>query len=145
MATVTRWDPLAQLDRLQREIDRMFEGRAGSGIESVSWMPSTDVEQTESAVIYKLDLPGTKPEDVKIEVHTGMLTVSGERKHETEEKHEGYYSRERITGSFARTFTLPKGTEQDDISAKFDDGVLTITVPRKEEAKPRTISIGTAD
>lgn len=144
MTTVTRWDPLAQLDRLQREIDRVFDGRAGSGVGSVSWVPSTDVEQTESAVIYKLDLPGMKPQDITIEVHAGMLTVSGERKHETEEKHEGYYSRERITGSFARTFTLPKGTEQDDIAAKFDDGVLAITVPRQEEAKPRTISIGTA-
>jgi HSP20 family protein len=108
-----------------------------------SWMPLTDIEQTESAVIYKLDLPGMKPEDITIEVHAGMLTVSGERKHEAEETHEGYYSRERITGHFARTFTLPKGTAQEDIAATFTDGVLAITVPRTAEAKPRTISIGT--
>ena len=141
MATVTRWDPMAQIAQLQREIDRMFEGRPAAGTAAAPWLPPTDIEQTDESVVYKLDLPGMKPEDITIQVHAGALTVTGSRKQETEEKHEGYFARERISGQFARTYSLPKDTGQEDIGAEFKDGVLIITVPRKEEAKPRTIEI----
>jgi HSP20 family protein len=141
MATITRWDPMAQLERLQHEIDRLFDGGAGSAARLEPWLPAADIEQTGDSVVYKLDLPGMKREDITIQAHAGALTVSGERKRETEDTHEGYYSRERVVGSFARTFTLPEGTGEKDIAATFADGVLTITVPRKEEAKPRTIAI----
>ena len=143
MTTVTRWDPRGHLAQLQREMDRMFEGHPYIGIRTTPWLPPTDIEQTEDAVIYTLDLPGLKTEDITIQVQDGALTVSGSREHDVEEKHEGYYTRERTSGQFARTYTLPKDTGQGDITAAFDDGVLTITVPRKEEVKPRTIEIGT--
>ena len=142
MATATRWDPMAQLAQLQREMDRVFDGRPVAGTPAAPWLPPTDIEQTDESVFYKLDLPGMKPEDITIQVHAGALTVTGSRQQETEEKHEGYYARERINGQFARTYSLPKDTGQEDVSADFKDGVLTITVPRKEEAKPRTIEIG---
>ena len=144
MATVTRWDPFAQLEQFQRELDRVFEGRRAS-LSGSAWLPATDIEQTADAVLYKLDLPGMRAEDVTVQVHNGTLTVSGLREKESEDRHEGYYTRERMVGEFARTYSLPKGTGQGDIQADFADGVLTITVPRSEEEKPRTIEIGESD
>lgn len=140
---MTRWDPMAQVERMQRELDRMF-GRVETAIAPrapIPWAPEVDVEQTEAATVYKFDLPGMKPEEVKVGIDDHLLTVSGERREEHEEKHEGYLRQERAVGRFERSMRLPEGARDDAITASFTDGVLMITVPRGAGAKPREIAI----
>ena len=139
--TLTRWDPFQQLAEMQREVDRILGRTQHNGDATHAWLPVVDIEQTKDAVVLKFDLPGMKREDVSIEVEGRTLTVSGERKEETEEKHEGYYSRERSIGRFSRSFMLPENVEESKIEAKFKDGVLIVKVPRSAEEKPRKISI----
>lgn len=140
---MTRWDPMAQVERMQRELDRMF-GRVETAMPSrtpVPWAPEVDIERTEAATVYKFDLPGMKSEDVKIGVDDHLLTVSGERREEHEEKHEGYLRQERAVGRFERSMRLPAGVKDDEITASFTDGVLVVTVPRGSAATPREIAI----
>lgn len=148
MATMVRWDPVAQVERLQRELDRMFarvDTAIGSGPHRFgTWLPETDVEQTEDATVFKLDLPGMTADQVKVGVHDHLVTVSGERHEEHEDKHEGFLSRERAVGHFERSLRLPANVKDDEIQASFKDGVLTIKVPRVAESKPRQITITTS-
>jgi HSP20 family protein len=139
--TLTRWDPFQQLAEMQREVDRILGRTQHNGDTTHAWLPVVDIEQTKDAVVLKFDLPGMKREDVLVEVEGRTLTVSGERKEEKEDTHEGYYSRERTTGRFSRSFMLPENVEESKIEAKFEDGVLIVKVPRSAEEKPRKISI----
>lgn len=139
--TLTRWDPFQQLAEMQREVDRILGRTQHNGDKTHAWLPVVDIEQTKDAVVLKLDLPGMKREDVSIEVEGRTLTVTGERKEEKEDKHEGYYSRERSTGRFSRSFMLAENVEESKIEAKFKDGVLIVKVPRAADEKPRKISI----
>ena len=148
MATIVRWDPLTQVERIQREMDRMFT-RADVSLRSATrtvgvWVPEADIEQTEEATVYKFDLPGITSDHVSVSAHDHMLTVSGERREEHEEKHEGYLSRERAVGRFERSMGLPDNVKTEDIQASFKDGVLTIKVPRVAESTPRQIDIATS-
>src|SRR5437667_4394485 len=98
--TLTRWDPFQQIAQVQREVDRLF-GRTlpGSSRQDVGWwVPTTDIEQTEDAIVFKLDMPSTTKDDISIELHGRTLTISGERREEREDKHEGYLSRVRAYG-----------------------------------------------
>lgn len=148
MATLVQWDPVAQVERLQRELDRMFmrvDTGIGRGPQTFgAWLPETDVEQTEDAVVFKLDLPGVTADEVKVGVHDHLLAVTGERREDHEVKHEGFLSRERATGRFERSMRLPENVKDEDIKASFRDGVLTITVPRVAESTPRQITIATS-
>jgi HSP20 family protein len=105
------------------------------------WLPPADVEQTDEATVLKLDLPGIAREDIAIEVHDGSMTISGERNEEHTEEHEGYVLRERASGGFARSFTLPPHAKVEEISATVEDGVLKVTIPRLAEEAPRSISV----
>jgi HSP20 family protein len=137
--TVQRWDSGQELERMRRELDesmRKLWPSAGGAL-----APPADVTKTSDAIVVKLDLPGLTVDDVQIEVLDRTLVVSGERREEVEENHEGYYSRERSFGRFARTFGLPPGVDTATVKASFDDGVLTIDVPLRAEAKPRRIPI----
>ena len=145
MATVVRWDPMAQIERLHRELDRMF-GRAESGLASrmfEAWLPEADVEQTADATVYKFDLPGVPKEQLRVSVDDHLLTVSGERRDEHEEQHEGFLSRERAYGRFERSMRLPEQIATEDIKASFSDGVLTVKVPRGDESPAHEIAITT--
>ncbi len=140
--TLTRWDPFQQIAELQRELDRTFRRATPDGDgRQAGWMPAVDVEQTDDSIVLRMDLPGMRREDVSIEVKNQTLIVSGERQQEREEKHEGYYNRERVFGRFTRTFMLPEGVTPDDIEATFRDGVLTVRLPRPREEQPRSIEI----
>jgi HSP20 family protein len=134
---------MAQIERMQNELDRMF-GRltAGTGPRpSDGWMPQVDVEQTGDATVYKFDLPGLKADQVKVGVHDRLLTVRGERREEHEENHEGFVRRERSLGRFERSLQLPADVKDEDINASFADGVLTVKVPRNPQAEPREIPV----
>jgi HSP20 family protein len=111
--------------------------------ETTAWAPEIDVFERDNRLVTKVDLPGLKKEDVKVEVTDGHLTISGERKSETEEKKDNVYRRERSYGSFSRTVPLPEGAKLEDVKAVFAEGVLEVSVPLppKAEAKPRTVPI----
>ena len=142
--STTRWSPFQQMERMQRELDRLFQGFTVEDAQRPPrvWLPSVDVEQTAEAMILKLDLPGITRDQIAIEAHDGSLTISGKREEQRDEKHEGYVVRERISGSFARSFALPAKAKTDDITATMEDGVLTVAIPRPAEESPRKITVG---
>jgi HSP20 family protein len=141
---IVRWDPVRELDSLQgdmnRLFDRFFEGRTPNG--NRRWIPPMDLLETEDHLVLRGDLPGLTEDDVDIEIKDNVLTVSGERKTENEEKGEGYYRVERAFGSFSRSLTLPQGVEPDKVEASFDKGVLEVLIPKPSEARPTRVQIG---
>jgi HSP20 family protein len=104
-------------------------------------MPAVDISESADALALSVELPGMKKEDVQITLENNVLTIAGERKFEKDVKEENYHPIERAYGSFARSFTVPGNLRHDQIQASFDSGVLTITLPKADEAKPRKISI----
>ena len=147
---LVRWDPVRELDTLQGEMNRLFStffdtptGRSGGGNGGGArrWIPAMDLMETEEHFVLKADLPGMSESDVNIEVENNVLTVSGERKTEHEDKQQGYYRLERATGSFARSLTLPEGIDPDAVTAAFDNGVLEVRIPKPAQAKPRKVQI----
>jgi HSP20 family protein len=141
---LVRWDPIRELDSLQSDMnrlfDRFFDGRVGDGARR--WIPAMDLVETDDHLVLRGDLPGMSEDDIDIEIKDNVLTVSGERKAESEEKSEGYHRVERAFGSFSRSLTLPQGVDADQIKAGFDKGVLEVTIPKPAEAKPTRVQIG---
>jgi HSP20 family protein len=142
---LVRWDPVRELDSLQgdmnRLFDRFFEGRAPEGA-SRRWIPAMDLVETEDALVLRGDLPGMSEDDVNIEIKDNVLTVSGERKSDHEEKGEGFHRVERAVGSFSRSLALPTGIDPEKVEAKFDNGVLEVRIPKPAEAQPTRVQIG---
>ena len=145
---LVRWDPVREINSLQHEMNRMFnsffdtpaQGGGGAGGER-RWLPAVDLVETDEFFVLRADLPGLSEEDVSIELENNVLTVSGERKAEHEERKEGWYRLERASGSFSRQLTLPEGVDPDGIVASFDRGVLEVRVPKPEQRKPRRVAI----
>lgn len=138
-----RWDPFRDLDSLRADLDRLI-ARAPAERESSlpkRWSPVCDVVETDEAIVITAELPGVKDEDVHITLQDGVLRIAGERKLEDEVKEDRYYRFERSYGGFERTFTLPAGVKEDDITAGIAYGVLKITVPKPTAAEPRRIAI----
>src|SRR5206468_9659392 len=106
------------------------------------WIPAMDLAETEEHLVLRADLPGMSEDDVSIEIKDGVLTVSGERKAEQEEKGEGFYRVERAFGLFSRSLTLPQGIDANAINANFDRGVLEVRIPKPEERRPTRVEIG---
>ena len=106
-----------------------------------SWAPPVDIYETEDAIVLKAELPGVDPKDVEVRVEDNTLFLKGERKFEKEVKEQNYHRVERSYGSFARSFSLPNSISTDKVKAEFKDGMLTLTMPKREEAKPKTIKI----
>jgi HSP20 family protein len=144
--TIVRWEPLRELNSLQTEMNRLFNAAfdtpAGGGGGARRWTPAMDLLEIEDAFVLRADLPGLGEDDVNIELEDNVLTVSGERKAEHEDKREGFYRLERASGSFSRSLTLPKGVDPEAVTAAFDRGVLEVRIPKPEQRKPRKISIG---
>jgi len=146
MTQLTRRTPNRTLRNLQREVDSLFDrffDRTGSGDGNPSavWSPSTDLVETDEDFRLRLDVPGMTKEDITINLQNRTLTVSGERTSERTEDGEEYVRVERAFGTFHRTFTLPDAVDEDNIEATYDNGVLTITVPKTEEGTRRQIEI----
>ncbi len=140
-----RWEPAREMSTLQGEMNRLFNTFfEGNGDASTvrRWAPAMDLIEAEDHLVLRADLPGMSEEDVQIEVRDNVLTVSGERKTEHEEKRNGYHRVERAFGTFARTLTLPEGVNADSIEASFDKGVLEVRIPKPEQRQPRRIEIG---
>lgn len=136
---LTRWEPLAELGELRSRFDRMFEditdGRARP------WTPAVDVERDNSNLVVRADVPGMKPDEVKIEVADDILTVSGEHEERKEQKDKHFLRRERRFGSFSRSMVLPPGVDAKKIKAKTHNGVVEVTIPLPKEPKKETVKI----
>ena len=144
---LVRWEPVRELSSLQNDMNRLFNTffdaptAANGGGASGRWIPAMDLVETDEHFVLKADLPGLSDEDVHIDVEDNVLTVSGERKSEHEDKREGYVRVERSYGSFRRSLTLPEGVDADAVSASFDRGVLEVRIPKPEQRKPRRVAI----
>jgi HSP20 family protein len=147
---LVRWEPVRELTSLQNEMNRLFNtffdtpaagngGNGGNGLRR--WVPAMDLVETDEHFVLKADLPGLDESDVNIEVEDNVLTVSGERRAEHEDKREGYVRVERAYGSFRRSLTLPAGVNPEAVSANFENGVLEVRIPKPEERKPRKVAI----
>jgi len=137
--TLTRWDPFAELGELRHRFDRMFDewldGRERA------WTPAIDVVREDGHLVLRADLPGIKPEEVKIEVEDDILTVSGEHQESKEEKDKNYVRRERRYGSFSRSMALPAGVDAKKIKAQTHNGVVEVTIPLPAPAAKEAITI----
>ncbi len=142
-----RWEPARELQSLQQEMNRLFgtffdtSTGTGNGGSLRRWIPAMDLVETADHFVLRADLPGVNEDDVKIELEDNVLTVSGERKAEHEEKGEGFYRIERSSGSFTRSLTLPEGVNAEAIKATFNNGVLEVRIAKPEERKPRRVAI----
>lgn len=141
---LTRWSPVAglaalEVDRLNRMFDAVFSSESFTG---GAWAPATDILETaDQNVVVRIDLPQVKREDIKVTYENNVLTVEGERKLEPAGENEKYHRVERGYGLFRRTFTVPATIDASRVEANYADGVLTIKLPRREEAKPRAIEV----
>ena len=149
---LTPRDPFTFLRQMTSELDRMFEAPGWPSFRfpllrakppETAWFPEIDVFEKDNRLVTKIDLPGMKKDDVKVEVTDGHLAISGERKTEAEEKKENFYRCEREYGSFYRAVPLPEGVKLDDVKATFADGVLEVSIPlpAKLETKVRTVEV----
>ena len=145
--TLTRWNPLRELEDFQNRILGAFKPDSrenGNGHEALAlaeWMPLVDVAEDDKEYLITAELPEVKKEDVKVTLENGMLTITGERKFEKEEKNKKYHRVERSYGTFARSFTLPNDGDAAKVNAEFKDGMLKVRVAKSEAARPKQIEV----
>lgn len=154
MSGLTRWEPAArfnpwkELEDMEKRLSTIF-GRAPAAtgsekkeaISVAEWSPLVDITEDEKEYLVKAELPELKKEEIKISVHDDVLSISGERKYEKEEKGKKYHRVERAYGSFMRSFTLPENADGSKVNAEYKDGVLQIHLPKLEKVKPKAIEI----
>ncbi|MCS7025378.1 MAG: Hsp20/alpha crystallin family protein [Bryobacteraceae bacterium] len=142
---LTRYNPFSALETLPSEF-RLLQDSLGRLLEdfhreSRPWSPAVDILETDNELILKADVPDMDMKDIQVEIENGTLALKGSRKFESENKKYGYHRIERSYGSFARYFSLPDTVDPDKVAAEYHNGVLTITLPKKEVAKPRTVKV----
>ncbi len=148
---IIRWEPAREIGSLQQEVNRLFgtffdtQAGAGDGVATRRWIPAMDLVEDGDQYVLRADLPGVLEDDVKVELDGDVLTISGERKSEHEERREGYHRIERASGSFSRALTLPEGVDPENIDARFENGVLEVRVPKPEQRKPRRVAISVGE
>jgi len=157
MSTLTRWEPMSrwspfkEVEELEKRLSQLL-GRsapAGNGdkneaITVAQWSPVVDISEDEKEYAIKAELPDVKKEDIKLNVHDDVLTITGERKYEKEEKGKKYHRVERAYGSFMRSFTLPEDADGTKVTAEYKDGMLNVRLPKSEKAKPKSIEVKVA-
>ena len=141
LTRVSTWPTLGRLTDLRDEIDRLFESPLSRTSEFLGWSPAFDVYEEKDNFIVKAELPGMKKEDINVSLHDGDLIISGERKSETRSEGTEIYRAERFFGKFQRSIPLPATVAASNVKAEYKDGVLTVTLPKSEEAKPRQIEV----
>jgi len=143
---IVRFEPFRDLLTSQREYVRLlkeaFSPMSGeTEVSTRAWAPPVDIYETEDAIVLKAELPGIDPKDVEVRVEDNTLYLKGERNYEKEVNEQNYHRIERSYGSFARSFTLPNSISAEKVKAEYKDGLLTLTMPKREETKPKTIKI----
>jgi len=143
-ASLTRFEPFRGVSSLQDQINRLFSDTFDRSFDEANltpWAPAVDIYETEHELVVKADLPDVKPEDLDIRVENNILTIRGERKFEKKVNENNYLRVERSYGSFSRSFSLANTVNAEAIKADYKDGVLTLSVPKREEAKPKQIKV----
>lgn len=145
-----KYDPFRELRGLQDEMNRLFNlgvSRSGNGEDIVrgAWSPSVDIFENQDKIVLEAELAGMNPEEVDISIENNIITLKGERKFEKTEDKDNYHRVERSYGSFVRSFTLPRTVVGDEAEANFENGILKVTLPKREEAKARKIEIKGAE
>jgi len=144
MRTMNRWEPSRGATTLQEQLNRVFGDmleRAGNESNLTPWAPAVDIFETEHELVVQADLPDVNPQDLDIRFENNILTIRGERKFENKVNEENYLRVERAYGSFSRSFSLANSVKSDAIKADYQNGVLTLTIPKREEAKPKQIKV----
>ena len=151
MNALTRWDPFKEMEEAQNRLARIFgltSARTGNGGQEAmtitQWAPSVDIMEDDKEWLVKADLPEVKKEDVKVTVESGVLTITGERKFEKEEKDKKYHRIERSYGNFFRSFTLPDAADGSKVNAEFKDGVFKVHLPKSEKTNPKAVEVKVA-
>jgi HSP20 family protein len=150
MMNIVKYDPFRELRSLQEEMNRLFNlgvsrSEGSEDIVRGAWSPSVDIFENQDKIILEAELAGMKPEEVDISIENNVITLKGERKFEKTEDNDNYHRVERSYGSFVRSFTLPRTVVSDEAEANFENGILSITLPKREEAKARKIEIKGSD
>lgn len=143
-----RWDPYREVSSLQDRLNRAFGGRTerDDEMQLAAWAPPVDIAEEKDRILITAELPGFKENEIEIQTENGMLTLRGERKFEKETDGKSYHRVERSYGQFVRSFSLPNNVDREKIQATFRDGLLQVELPKREDAKPRTIKIsGSSD
>ena len=142
---LTPWPAFGRLSDLRDEIDRLFEAPLSERARTPSvfggWTPAIDLAENKENVVVRAELPGMKKEDIEVTLHEGTLNIAGERKSEKKVEEGGVYRSERFFGRFQRAITLPAPVAGDKVKADYKDGILTVTLPKTEEAKPKQIDV----
>ena len=140
---LVRWNPVTELASMEVDrLNRMFSDFYGGGMFGQGWVPPVDIYTTDAhEVVIKAELPEMKREDITVTIENNVLTLRGERKFEHDENRGNYQHRERYSGAFSRSFTIPATIDASRIHASYKDGVLTVTLPQREEAKPKQITV----
>ena len=142
---VVKYDPFRDLRGLQDEVNRLFSGTFSRSTQDEvlrgAWSPSVDIFENKDQIVLEAELPGMKPEDVNISIENNILTLQGERRFEKKDESDNFHRVERSYGSFTRSFTLPSTVSSENANAEFENGVLRLTLAKREEAKPRRIEI----
>jgi HSP20 family protein len=146
MTLLTRWEPMRELATLQERMNRLFTDQfspvtSQESLAAGSFVPPVDVYEDEQAIRLKMEVPGIDEKDIDIRLENNLLTVHGERKLESETKEENYHRIERSYGSFTRSFTLPPTVNPEDVKAAYAKGVLSITLAKRAEARPKQIKV----
>ena len=147
MMDLIRWNPWNELVSLRERMNRVFDDslfrsdRREDSFAMGTWSPAVDMFEKDDTVVIKAELPGLDKKDVSLDLQNGVLTLKGERKYENEVKEENYYRREMSCGKFIRSFSLPADVDADKIKAEFQNGLLTVEVPKPEAHKPKQIKV----
>jgi len=144
--SIVRYDPFRDLRSLQREVNRLFTGNFGGGFDEEgiargSWSPNVDIYENKEQIVLEAELPGMKREDFDLTVENNTITLRGERRFEKTDEMDNYHRVERAYGSFTRSFTLPNTVSAEGATAEFQNGVLRVVLPKREETKARRIEI----
>ncbi len=147
---LVKWNPFSELEEVSNRLNRIFgrlPARTESGTDMLAmadWTPSVDISETDSAYLIKAEIPEVKKENVKVNLQDGMLTISGERHQEKEEKDKKFHRIERSYGSFARSFRVPDDADATTVSAQFKDGMLNVTLPKSKKTESKSINVSIA-
>jgi HSP20 family protein len=145
MATLVRWEPFREIASFQNEMSRFMNGLLeGDARTNQAWVPALDVWETESEIVYALDLPGVPEDKISVELDDGALTITADRERTEQRSDERFYRFERRFGTFSRTFGVPQGVTESDVSADYRGGVLEVHVKKPEQPKPKRIQVGSA-
>ncbi len=145
--SLTRYEPWGLLNQLHQDLDSLFGDRFGKALEQETqtatsdWVPAVDVQELEDRYVIHADVPGVDAKDIEVHMENGVLTIKGERKSESEEEKEGYKRVERVRGTFFRRFSMPDTADAEHISAKSENGVLAVTIPKQEKVQPKRIQV----